>query len=62
MAMDSHIGCAEALRQAEQLKLALDRLENSLDSLEPGADPDVVAEGLSDAARALDAAAREVAR
>jgi len=45
--------------QARRLAEALDAFEAVLDALEPGADPDVVAEALSEPVARFDAAARE---
>jgi len=49
-------------RAAKALVSALDDVEARLDGLEPGADPDRVAEALADPVRALDAAAKEAVR
>lgn len=50
---------ARAALQARRLALALDAIEATLDGLELGADPDVVAKALEEPIRAFDAAARE---
>lgn len=58
MASDSPPDARTAL-QARRLAQALDAIEATLDSLELGADPDVVATALAEPVRAFDAAAKE---
>jgi hypothetical protein len=50
---------ARAALHARRLALALDAIEATLDRLELGADPEVVAKALEEPIRAFDAAARE---
>jgi hypothetical protein len=59
MASDSPAETGKAARQARQLALALDEIEAQLNDLEPGADPDVLANALKKPILAFNAAARE---